>query len=45
VPDFDLLVEKLPSKLVFDGRNVFSLSKMQELGFTYYSIGRENINV
>jgi UDPglucose 6-dehydrogenase len=42
-PDFDEIVKKLPSKLIFDGRNLFELHAMKELGFTYYSIGRANI--
>lgn len=43
-PDFDLLASGLKSKVIFDGRNVYSLEKMKELGYTYYSIGRETIN-
>lgn len=39
-PDMNLLLENLKSKLIFDGRNVFTPGAMKELGFTYYSIGR-----
>jgi UDPglucose 6-dehydrogenase len=42
-PDFDRIITGLSSKLIFDGRNLFDLSAMKELGFTYYSIGRETI--
>ncbi len=42
-PDFDRINKGLSSKLIFDGRNLFDLSAMKELGFTYYSIGRETI--
>ena len=42
-PDFEEISKKLPSKLVFDGRNLFELQAMKELGFTYYSIGRASI--
>jgi UDPglucose 6-dehydrogenase len=42
-PDFDRIIKGLSSKLIFDGRNLFDLSAMKELGFTYYSIGRETI--
>ncbi|MBI9072249.1 MAG: UDP-glucose/GDP-mannose dehydrogenase family protein [Melioribacteraceae bacterium] len=42
-PDFDIVAEKLNNKIVFDGRNVFDPSKMKELGFVYYSIGRTPI--
>jgi len=43
-PDFDRMASEVNSKLIFDGRNVFSLEQMKELGFTYYSMGRETIN-
>jgi len=42
-PDFEEISKKLKEKLIFDGRNIYALSKMQELGFTYYSIGRKTI--
>ena len=42
-PDFEEISNKLPSKLIFDGRNLFELQAMKELGFTYYSIGRARI--
>ncbi len=43
-PDFDEIEKRMRSKLIFDGRNILALDKMQELGFTYYSIGRKTIN-
>jgi len=39
-PDFDKMAEALPSKLIFDGRNIYEPEKMDQLGWTYYSIGR-----
>lgn len=39
-PDMNMLLENLKSKVIFDGRNVFTPDNMQELGITYYSIGR-----
>jgi UDPglucose 6-dehydrogenase len=42
-PDFEEISKKLSSKLIFDGRNLFELQAMKELGFTYYSIGRASI--
>ena len=42
-PDFEEISKKLPSKLIFDGRNLFELQAMKELGFTYYSICRASI--
>lgn len=40
-PDFDLMGEKMKKKVIFDGRNLYNLERMQELGFYYNSIGRE----
>jgi UDPglucose 6-dehydrogenase len=42
-PDFDLVVSKMKNKAIFDGRNLYDLSQMKKLSFTYYSIGREFI--
>mgnify|MGYP001036966444 CR=1 FL=1 len=40
-PDFDKIKKHLKSKTIFDGRNVYGLDKMAELGFYYSSIGRK----
>jgi UDPglucose 6-dehydrogenase len=42
-PDFEKLSSILKNKVIFDGRNLYDLEQMRELGFTYYSIGRETI--
>jgi UDPglucose 6-dehydrogenase len=42
-PDFEKVAELMNTKVIFDGRNLYELSQMKELGFTYYSIGRETI--
>jgi UDPglucose 6-dehydrogenase len=42
-PDFDKMVKVMKSKVIFDGRNVFDLDQMRELGFYYESIGRKTI--
>lgn len=42
-PDFQRVKSLLKEPLVFDGRNVYDLDDMEELGFTYYSIGRKII--
>lgn len=44
-PDFERLSSILKGKVIFDGRNLYDLKLMRELGFVYYSIGREVINV
>ncbi|MEO5977183.1 MAG: UDP-glucose/GDP-mannose dehydrogenase family protein [Chryseolinea sp.] len=43
-PDFDRLNSILKEKVIFDGRNLYDLTLMKELGYSYYSIGREVIN-
>jgi UDPglucose 6-dehydrogenase len=42
-PDFEKLSSLLKNKVVFDGRNLYDLNDMKELGYTYHSIGREII--
>ncbi len=40
-PDFDLINQKLnQNKVIFDGRNLFDLRMMNQLGYYYESIGR-----
>ncbi len=43
-PDFEKMDEILKSKVVFDGRNLFDLQKMIDLGYYYNSIGRKIIS-
>ncbi|MBI3543156.1 MAG: UDP-glucose/GDP-mannose dehydrogenase family protein [Deltaproteobacteria bacterium] len=40
-PDFARVKSLLKHPVVFDGRNVYSPERMQELGFTYQAIGRQ----
>ncbi len=42
-PDFEKLSSVLKHKVIFDGRNLYDLPQMKELGYTYFSIGRETI--
>ncbi|MBK9957823.1 MAG: UDP-glucose/GDP-mannose dehydrogenase family protein [Chitinophagaceae bacterium] len=39
-PDFDKVLTLLKNKVIFDGRNLFELDRMKELGFHYESVGR-----
>jgi len=39
-PDFERMATLLPSKLIFDGRNLFDVAKMKQLGYQYISVGR-----
>ncbi|CAN5146635.1 UDP-glucose/GDP-mannose dehydrogenase family protein [soil metagenome] len=43
-PDFDQLGKSLKNKVIFDGRNLYDPNDMEDMGFTYYSIGRKEIN-
>ncbi|MGB0918615.1 MAG: UDP-glucose dehydrogenase family protein [Flavobacteriales bacterium] len=42
-PDFGKLAEGLNEKVVFDGRNLYDLDQMKDLGFYYNSIGRKTV--
>ena len=42
-PDFDRIDLAVNNKVIFDGRNLFEPDQMQELGYTYYSIGRNAV--
>ena len=43
-PDFTRMAQRLKSKTVFDGRNLYETSRMKELGYHYESIGRNAVN-
>ncbi|WP_375578797.1 UDP-glucose/GDP-mannose dehydrogenase family protein [Marivirga tractuosa] len=39
-PDFNEIKNELNEPLILDGRNLYEVEHMKELGFTYFSIGR-----
>ncbi len=43
-PDFLKIVTHLKNKIIFDGRNLFDVSAIAELGFHYESIGRKPVS-
>ncbi len=43
-PDFDKIASVMKNKVIFDGRNLYDPEAMTELGYSYYSIGRKDIN-
>lgn len=43
-PSFQVMKELLKSPTIFDGRNLYDLKNMEEIGFTYSSIGRDLVN-
>ncbi|MEL6668405.1 MAG: UDP-glucose/GDP-mannose dehydrogenase family protein [Bacteroidota bacterium] len=42
-PSFDVIQKLLKEPVIFDGRNLYDLDRMKQLGFHYNSIGREII--
>lgn len=42
-PDFERMQKLMINKLIFDGRNLYGLATVAELGFTYHSVGRKTI--
>ncbi|MDA8692836.1 UDP-glucose/GDP-mannose dehydrogenase family protein [Saprospiraceae bacterium] len=42
-PDFNKIDTLLSEKIIFDGRNLYDLENMEELGYEYHSIGRRTI--
>ncbi|REE01652.1 UDP-glucose dehydrogenase family protein [Marinoscillum furvescens] len=42
-PEFDKMEKALANKVIFDGRNLYELENMEELGYTYYSVGRKTV--
>jgi len=41
-PHFEIIRSRLRAPVIFDGRNIYEPSKMHDLGFIYYSIGRNS---
>ncbi|MBS1744226.1 MAG: UDP-glucose/GDP-mannose dehydrogenase family protein [Bacteroidetes bacterium] len=42
-PDFEKIAAMISSKAIFDGRNLFDLDQMKQLGFHYESVGRKAV--
>ncbi len=42
-PDFDRVSSLLKNKVIFDGRNLYGIDQMKELGYYYTSIVRETV--
>jgi UDPglucose 6-dehydrogenase len=43
-PDFSKIAATLKNKAIFDGRNLFDLAAIKQLGFHYESVGRAVVN-
>ena len=44
-PDFNKLNSLLNEKVIFDGRNLFETTEMNSLGYSYHSIGRNEVKL
>ncbi len=44
-PDYDRIKSELKLPIIFDGRNIYDTKKMEELGFIYFSIGRNPVGL
>jgi len=42
-PDFERMKKSMRGRVIFDGRNLYDLQRMAELGFYYNSMGRETV--
>ncbi len=42
-PDFDRLAKTMKQRVIFDGRNLYRRQQLGQIGFTYYSVGREPV--
>ena len=42
-PDFEKIISLLKNKVIFDGRNLFDLKFMEDMGFYYVSVGRRTV--
>jgi len=39
-PDYEVIMDRLNSPVIFDGRNQYNPNHLKEMGFKYYGIGR-----
>ena len=43
-PDFEKIQDLMKSPIIFDGRNLYDISTMENKGFYYQSVGRKTVN-
>jgi UDPglucose 6-dehydrogenase len=44
-PNFEKMKSLLLKPIILDGRNIYNIEEMKELGMQYYSIGRKDFNL
>lgn len=42
-PNFEMMAQRMKTKAIFDGRNMFALEQVEDKGFFYKSIGRKTL--
>lgn len=42
-PDFERMISQIKYKVIFDGRNLYTIDQMKKLGLSYFSIGRKSV--
>ncbi len=42
-PDFDQIIQRMTRPVIFDGRNIYRVQTMHEMGFEYHSVGRLSV--
>ena len=42
-PEWDEIDRRLTRRIIFDGRNLYKPSRMAEMGYEYYSVGRPHV--
>src|ERR1035437_5542095 len=45
LPNFKVMEKLMNNKVVFDGRNIFDMEQLVELGYDYYGVGIQHIKV
>ena len=43
VPNFNVVGKLLKNKVIFDGRNIYDREELNDLGYTYYGIGLQQL--
>ncbi len=44
-PDFQNFLKLMKQPVIFDGRNLYDLDRMEALNITYFSVGRRGVNI
>ncbi len=45
IPNYKVLSKLMKQKIIFDGRNIYDPAELKEMGFEYFCIGRNTIDI